>query len=74
MIYPEKPETEGLESPKTDYDYKKEFEEFIRNRFQKSYSPSSLNIYRKCPREYFYNYILGLTSASGEKDESKEKS
>ena len=69
LIYPEKPETEGLESPKTDYDYKKEFEEFIRNRFQKSYSPSSLNIYRKCPREYFYNYILGLTSASGEKDD-----
>jgi ATP-dependent exoDNAse (exonuclease V) beta subunit len=68
LTSPEKPEIQGLEKPKTDYDYKKEFEEFIRNRFQKSYSPSSLNTYRKCPREYFYNYILGLKSSSGNRD------
>ena len=68
LAYPEKPEIQGLEKPTTDYDYKKEFEEFIRNRFQKSYSPSSLNTYRKCPREYFYNYILGLKSSSGNRD------
>lgn len=68
LATPEKPEIQGLEKPATDYDYKKEFEEFIRNRFQKSYSPSSLNTYRKCPREYFYNYILGLKSSSGNRD------
>ena len=68
LAYPEKPEIQGFEKPTTDYDYKKEFEEFIRNRFQKSYSPSSLNKYRKCPREYFYNYILGLKSSSGNRD------
>ena len=68
LAYPEKPEIQGLEKPTTDYDYKKEFEEFIRNRFQNSYSASSLNTYRKCPREYFYNYILGLKSSSGNRD------
>ena len=68
LTSPEKPEIQGLEKMTTDYDYKKEFEEFIRNRFQKSYSPSSLNKYRKCPREYFYNYILGLKSSSGNRD------
>jgi ATP-dependent exoDNAse (exonuclease V) beta subunit len=68
LAYPEKPEIQGLEKPTADYDYKKEFEEFIRSRFQKSYSASSLNTYRKCPREYFYNYILGLKSSSGNRD------
>lgn len=68
LAFPEKLEIQGLEKPSTDYDYKKEFEGFIRNRFQKSYSASSLNTYRKCPREYFYNYILGLKSSSGNRD------
>ena len=68
LNYPEKIEVAGLEKPKSDYDYKKEFEDFIKSRFQKSYSVSSLNTYRKCPREYFYNYILGLKSSSGSKD------
>ena len=68
LIYPEKLELTDFEIPHTDYDYKKEFEEFIRNRFQKSYSASSLNKYRKCPREYFYNYILDLKSDSGSRN------
>ena len=68
LISPEKPEVQGFETPKTDYDYKKEFNDFIKSRFQKSYSPSSLNTYRKCPREYFYKYILGLKSLSGNND------
>lgn len=68
FISPQKPEIQGLENPKTDYDYKTEFEEFIKNRFQQSYSPSSLNTYRKCPRQYFYHYILGLKSSAGDKD------
>ena len=70
LIFPEKPEIQGIEKIKTDYDYKTEFEEFIRNRFPKSYSASSLNTYRKCPKQYFYNYILGLKSDSGNKDNS----
>lgn len=65
---PPKPEIQGLESPGTDYDYKTEFAEFIRNRFQTSYSASSLNMYRKCSKQYFYNYILGLKSDFGDKD------
>ncbi len=68
LTYPEKPEIHGIGKPKTDYDYKTEFEDFIRNRFQKSYSASSLNTYRKCLRQYFYNYILDLKSDSGSKD------
>ncbi len=54
--------------PKADYDYKSEFQEFIKSRLQKSYSSSSLNLYRKCPRQYFYNYILGLKTEAGDKD------
>lgn len=68
LIYPEKPELKDFIMPSTDYDYKKEFEEFIKSKFQKSYSASSLNKYRKCPREYFYSYILGLNSDSGSQD------
>ncbi len=68
LISPEKPEIQGLEKLTPDYDYKKEFAQFIRARFPQSYSPSSLNTYRKCPREYFYNYILGLKSSSGNMD------
>ena len=68
LAYPEKISIVGIEKPTIDYDYKMEFEDFIKSRFQKSYSASSLNTYRKCPREYFYNYILGLKSSSGSKD------
>ena len=68
LTYPKKHELSDLEVPHTDYDYKKEFEEFIKSRFQKTYSASSLNTYRKCPRQYFYNYILNLTSDSGSMD------
>lgn len=68
LAYPEKTSVVGIERPTIDYDYKSEFEDFIKSRFQKSYSASSLNAYRKCPREYFYNYILGLKSSSGSKD------
>lgn len=68
LAYPEKTSVVGIEKTTIDYDYKSEFEDFIKSRFQKSYSASSLNTYRKCPREYFYNYILGLKSSSGSKD------
>lgn len=68
VIFPEKTIVFGIEKPTIDYDYKREFEDFIKSRFQKSYSASSLNTYRKCPKEYFYNYILGLKSSSGSKD------
>lgn len=68
LIYPPKPEKTGLESIQTDYNYKVEFENFINNRFQMSYSPSSLNVYRKCPKQYFYKYILGLKGKTGNQD------
>ena len=68
ILSPEKTEVKGLSDIKPDYDYKKQFEEFIKSRFQKSYSPSSLNTYRRCPRAYFYNYILNIKSDSGNKD------
>ncbi|MCR4880434.1 MAG: ATP-dependent helicase [bacterium] len=68
LAYPEKTEIFGLAEIKSDYDYKAEFEDFIKSRLQKSYSASSLNTYRKCPREYFYNYILDLKASSGNTD------
>ncbi|MBP3820772.1 ATP-dependent helicase [bacterium] len=46
---------------KRDYDYKRDFnlmtDEIMKNR---SFSPSAINMYLSCPREYFYNYILDL--------------
>ncbi len=68
LIYPPKPEILNMVRPQSDYNYKEEFKEFIKNRFQKSYSPSSLNTYKRCPKEYFYNFILGLKSDLGDKD------
>lgn len=70
LTYPEKEEIEQLEIITTDYNYKEEFGDFIKTRMQKSFSPSSLNMYRKCPRQYFYNYILGLRYDAGNRDSS----
>ncbi len=68
FVSPEKEEIEHLEIITTDYNYKEEFGDFIKSRTQTSFSPSSLNMYRKCPRQYFYNYILGLRYDAGNKD------
>lgn len=34
----------------------------------KSFSPSAVNTYLKCPRQYFYNYILDLSPKDGNPD------
>ncbi len=54
---------------KRDYDYKKEFCSMVDCKIaNKSFSPSSVNVYLKCPRLYLYDYILDLTSKSGSPD------
>lgn len=68
IIIPQNAEVNILENLYSDYNYKVEFDEFIKSNLQTSYSPSSLNFYRKCPRQYLYKYILGLKSDSGNKD------
>lgn len=46
-----------------DYDYKKDFNEIIDSILEnKSFSPTSLNTYLKCPRLYLYRELLGLES------------
>lgn len=34
----------------------------------RSFSPSSLQTYLHCPRQYFYQYVMGLPSVDGESD------
>ena len=34
----------------------------------RSFSPSSLQTYLHCPRQYFYQYVMGLPSVEGESD------
>lgn len=46
---------------KRDYDYTKEFHSTVDAKLKgKPYSPTSVNTYLKCPRQYFYEYILGF--------------
>ena len=48
---------------KLDYDYEKVFCSMVDKKLEgKPFSPSSINTYLKCPRQYFYNYILDLSS------------
>ncbi|MCM1339429.1 MAG: ATP-dependent helicase, partial [Muribaculaceae bacterium] len=48
---------------KRDYDYKQDFCMMVDNILRsKNFSPSSFNIYMKCPRQYMYSYILNLAS------------
>jgi DNA helicase-2/ATP-dependent DNA helicase PcrA len=54
---------------KRDYDYKTDFCTMVDNRLQgKSFSPSAINKYLNCPREYFYNYILDLDTKESVSD------
>ncbi len=54
---------------KRDYDYEKEFCTLVDNILKnKAFSPTSVNTYLKCPRQYLYNYILNLSSKSGNSD------
>ena len=50
----------------TEYDYKKDFAEFINVKLQKKhFSPSSVNLYLACPRKYFYQEILEFEVRDG---------
>ncbi len=54
---------------KRDYDYTKEFCNLVDAKISdKHFSPSSVNMYLKCPRRYLYNYILDLTPKDGNPD------
>jgi len=67
------PKKEEYDLPKrpllySDYDYDGEFLEYSKNHLQKSFSASSLNTYRTCPKQYFYGYVLGLNFDFQNKD------
>lgn len=54
---------------KRDYDYQRDFCELVDARIgNRAFSPSAINTYLKCPRQYFYNDILKLTAKSGNAD------
>ena len=54
---------------KRDYDYSRDFCSMVDARLDgKHFSPSSINTYLKCPREYFYKYILDLEPKDGNPD------
>ena len=54
---------------KLDYDYEKDFCNMVDKKLEgKSFSPSAVNTYFKCPRQYFYNYILDLAPKDGNPD------
>ena len=54
---------------KRDYDYKKDFCVLVDSRIEnKSFSPTSINTYLSCPRQYLYKYILGFDGKGGNPD------
>jgi len=54
---------------KREYDYKKEFHNLVDSLLKDKYfSPTSINSYLSCPRQYLYNYILNLSSKAGNAD------
>ncbi len=54
---------------KRDYDYSRDFCSMVKTLLDgKHFSPSSINTYLKCPRSYFYHYILDLQSKDGNPD------
>lgn len=51
---------------KRDYDYEKDFCNLVDMSLEnKFFSPSSINTYLKCPRQYLYSYILDLRAKDG---------
>ena len=66
------PEIESFDfayfKPGYEYDYKKEFEEYIQQNIPKEFAISPLNHYRNCPKQYFYEKIMKIEVKSGNKD------
>lgn len=56
---------------KTDFNYKKSFEDEIRARLKNFVmSPSSLNCYLNCPRNFLYSHILKIPISEGDFDKA----
>nr|QGT49624.1 hypothetical protein Melaina855_0110 [uncultured Candidatus Melainabacteria bacterium] len=54
---------------KRDYDYNRDFCSMVDARILgKSFSPTSINTYLNCPRQYLYDYALGLKAKDGNPD------
>lgn len=54
---------------KRDYDYNRDFCTMVDTRILgKAFSPSSINTYLNCPRQYLYDYVLGLKAKDGNPD------
>ena len=54
---------------KKDYDYKKEFSDFINAKLNnRAYSASAINNYLSCPRKYLYDKILELDAKDSNPD------
>ena len=68
ISYPEKEAVSKIIIPQKEYDYRAEFGEMIKNKIPRTFSPSSLNLYRRCPMQYFYNKIMGINPDTGNKD------
>ena len=70
LVKPEAENFEELQKPVlySDFDYEKEFSQYIQNHIPKSFSASSLNLYKKCPRQFFYGKVLGLNFDFSDKD------
>ncbi len=61
--------SELVRSIKYEHDYKSDFQNFIRSSFESlSISPSMLNTYLSCPRQFLYGYILRLNSRNSVND------
>ena len=70
LIEPEPEEFEAdFYRPKIDYKYNEEFKDFIEINIPNKFSITSLNTYRKCPKQYFFDKILNLKVRSGNKDD-----
>ena len=54
---------------KCDYDYTKEFHAIVDSKLKNNtFSPTVINMYLKCPRQYLYEYILNLPAKDGNAD------
>ena len=51
---------------KQDYDYNRDFAELVDKKLEnKFFSPTSINTYLKCPRQFLYDYIFDINTKAG---------
>ncbi len=59
------------ELEKKDFNYQNEYKNLIKNILKDlTYSPTSINTYINCPKQFLYSYILKLDTKSDYKDEA----